>query len=62
MFVKINDSAICNTDQIVWVDASDDKMIVHLSDGTEHTVQDAEKLNMALRTENMATKVAGYGR
>lgn len=60
MFVKINESCICNTDQIVWIDASGEQMIIHLSDETEHAVQDAEKLNSAMRTENYATKIASY--
>lgn len=36
MFIKINNSCIVNTDNIVWIDVNNEKMVVKMSDGSEH--------------------------
>lgn len=48
MFVEINDCATVNTDHIAWIENDgNEKSIVHLDDGTEHSV-DKEAVKRAL--------------
>lgn len=54
MFVKINDSAIINTEHIVWIDGD----VVRLTDGTEHKVLKSENLKGAIRIIN--NKISSY--
>lgn len=56
MFVKINDSAIINTEHVVWIDGD----VVRLTDGTEHKVLKSENLKRAIGIINSGAKVSSY--
>ena len=51
MFVKINNSCIVNTDNIVWIDVNNEKMVVKMSDGSEHATN-SNQLNQFLEIIN----------
>jgi len=56
MFVKVNDSCLVNTAQIVWIDTSAENWIVKLTDGSEHVVSDQDKFHTALGIINAGIK------
>lgn len=51
MFIKINDSCIVNTDNIIWIDVNNEKMVVKMSDDSEHATN-SNQLNQFLEIIN----------